>query len=68
MLSTEGMVYRSVTISEIKVYPECFCKIFLGFGNSITEGIDSVYVNGVLVYKDKQFTGAAPGKMLRHNA
>ena len=39
MLSTEGMVYRSVTISEIKVYPECFCKIFLGFGNSITEGI-----------------------------
>ena len=35
---------------------------------SITEGIDSVYVNGVLVYKDKQFTGAAPGKMLRHNA
>ena len=36
--------------------------------NSITEGIDSVYVNGVLVYKDKQFTGAAPGKMLRHNA
>ena len=30
--------------------------------------VDSVYVNGVLVYKDKQFTGAAPGKMLRHNA
>ena len=36
--------------------------------NSITEGIDAVYVNGVLVYKDKQFTGAAPGRMLRHNA
>ena len=36
--------------------------------NSITEGIEAVYVNGVLVYKDKQFTGAAPGRMLRHNA
>ena len=36
--------------------------------NSITEGIDYVFVNGVLVYKDKQFTGAAPGKLLRHNA
>jgi len=36
--------------------------------NSITEGIDYVFVNGSLVYKDKQFTGAMPGRMLRHNA
>ncbi|MDO4267321.1 MAG: D-aminoacylase [Eubacteriales bacterium] len=36
--------------------------------NSITEGIDDVFVNGVLVYHDKKFTGAAPGRMIRHNA
>lgn len=36
--------------------------------NSITEGIDYVFVNGQLVYHDKTFTGAMPGKMLRHNA
>ena len=36
--------------------------------NSITEGIDYVFVNGSLVYKDKQFTGAMPGRMLRRNA
>jgi N-acyl-D-amino-acid deacylase len=36
--------------------------------NSITEGINYVYVNGELVYKDKQFTGTAPGRMIRHNA
>lgn len=36
--------------------------------NSITEGIDYVFVNGELVYHDKKFTGAMPGKMIRHNA
>ena len=36
--------------------------------NSVTEGIDYVFVNGELVYHDKQFTGAAPGRMIRHNA
>lgn len=36
--------------------------------NSITEGINYVFVNGNLVYQDKQFTGAMPGRMIRHNA
>ena len=36
--------------------------------NSITEGIDYVFVGGEIVYHDKQFTGKYPGKMLRHNA
>lgn len=36
--------------------------------NSITEGIDYVFVNGQLVYHDKKFTGSHPGKMIRHNA
>lgn len=36
--------------------------------NSITEGIDYVFVNGQLVYHDKQFTGVTPGRMIRHNA
>ena len=36
--------------------------------NSITEGIDYVFVGGEIVYQDKQFTGKYPGKMLRHNA
>lgn len=36
--------------------------------NSITEGIDYVFVNGQLVYYDKKFTGCYPGKMIRHNA
>ncbi len=36
--------------------------------NSITEGIDYVFVNGELVYHDKKFTGKYPGRMIRHNA
>ena len=36
--------------------------------NSITEGIDYVFVNGEIVYQDKQFTGRYAGKMIRHNA
>ncbi|MDO4489120.1 MAG: D-aminoacylase [Eubacteriales bacterium] len=36
--------------------------------NSITEGIESVFVNGQIVYKDKEFTGIYPGQMIRHNA
>ena len=36
--------------------------------NSITEGIDYVIVDGQIVYQDKAFTGAAPGRMIRHNA
>ncbi len=35
--------------------------------NSITEGIKGVYVGGKLVYDGKAFTGAAPGRMIRHN-
>jgi N-acyl-D-amino-acid deacylase len=36
--------------------------------NSITEGIDYVFVGGELVYHDKQFTKRTPGRMLRHNS
>lgn len=36
--------------------------------NSITEGIDYVFVGGEIVYQDKQFTGRCPGRMIRHNA
>ena len=36
--------------------------------NSLTEGIDYVFVDGKIVYQDKEFTGLYPGKMLRHNA
>ncbi len=36
--------------------------------NSITEGIDYVFVGGELVYHDKKFTGRYPGRMIRHNA
>ena len=35
--------------------------------NSITEGIDYVFTNGELVYKDKKLTGVYSGKMIRHN-
>ena len=35
--------------------------------NSITEGIKGVYIGGKLVYDGKAFTGAAPGRMIRHN-
>lgn len=35
--------------------------------NSITEGINYVYVNGIKVYHDKKFTGKFPGKFIRHN-
>ncbi|MGF0095543.1 N-acyl-D-amino-acid deacylase family protein [Peptoniphilus sp. SGI.035] len=34
--------------------------------NSITEGIKYVLVDGNIVYKDKEFTGLTPGKLLRH--
>ena len=34
--------------------------------NSITEGIDYVFVNGKLVYHDKKLTGVYSGKMIRH--
>lgn len=36
--------------------------------NAITEGISHVFVNGTLVYRDGDFTGAMPGKIIRHNA
>lgn len=36
--------------------------------NSITEGIDYVFVGGQIVYQAKKFTGRYPGKMIRHNA
>ena len=36
--------------------------------NSLTEGIDYVIVGGEIVYHDKAFTGATPGRMIRHNA
>ena len=34
--------------------------------NSITEGIEYVFVNGEKVYQSGELTGKAPGKMLRH--
>lgn len=36
--------------------------------NSLTEGIDYVFVNGQVVYKDMELTGVYSGKMIRHNA
>ena len=36
--------------------------------NSLTEGIDYVFVNGQIVYQNKEFTGCYSGRMLRHNA
>ena len=35
--------------------------------NSLTEGIDYVFVNGQIVYQDKELTGRYSGKMIRHN-
>ena len=34
--------------------------------NSLTEGIDYVFVNGKCVYKDMQLTGVCSGRMVRH--
>lgn len=36
--------------------------------NTLTEGIDSMFVNGQIVYQNKEFTGCYSGKMIRHNA
>jgi len=36
--------------------------------NSLSEGIDYVFTGGQAVYRNKQFTGVFPGKMIRHNA
>lgn len=36
--------------------------------NSLTEGIDAVFVNGEIVYQQKEFTGRYSGRMIRHNA
>jgi N-acyl-D-amino-acid deacylase len=36
--------------------------------NSLTEGIDYVFVNGEIVYQNKEFTGRYSGKMIRHHA
>ena len=33
----------------------------------LTDGIDYVFVNGEIVWHDKQFTGATPGKVIFHN-
>ena len=33
----------------------------------LTDGIDYVIVNGEIVWHDKQFTGATPGKIIPHN-
>lgn len=35
--------------------------------NSLTEGIDIVFVNGQVVYKDLELTGVYAGRMIRHN-
>lgn len=35
--------------------------------NSITEGINYVFTNGRIVYKDKELTGVYAGRMIRHN-
>ncbi len=39
------------------------------FTNSteLCDGVDFVMVNGVIAYKDKALTDAAPGKLLLHN-
>ena len=34
--------------------------------NSITEGIDYVFVGGEVVWHDKEFTGRTPGRILGH--
>lgn len=34
--------------------------------NTLTEGIEAVFVGGELVYQHKEFTGQYPGKMLHH--
>ena len=36
--------------------------------NTLTEGIDAVFVNGQIVYQNQEFTGCYCGKMIRHNA
>ena len=36
--------------------------------NSLTEGIDYVFVNGQIVYQNKELTGRYSGRMIRHNA
>jgi len=35
--------------------------------NSKAEGIDEVFVNGIPVYRNGEFTGKYPGKLLMHN-
>lgn len=35
--------------------------------NSITEGINYVYLKGEKIYENRKFTGNHPGKILRHN-
>jgi len=34
--------------------------------NALSDGIEMVFVNGQLVYKDKKLTGAAPGRFIAH--
>ena len=34
--------------------------------NVLSEGIEMVFINGQLVYKDKKLTGAAPGRFIPH--
>ena len=36
--------------------------------NSLTEGIDYVFVNGQIVYQNKELTGRYSGRMIRHHA
>ena len=35
--------------------------------NQKADGIEAVYVAGVCVYRDKQLTGACPGRLLHRN-
>ena len=36
--------------------------------NSLTEGIDFVFVNGQIVYRNQELTGCYSGRMIRHHA
>jgi N-acyl-D-amino-acid deacylase len=48
------------------LYPHTYP--FENYPHRYPEGIDYVFVNGVLVIKEEQHTGALPGKVLRHRS
>jgi len=48
------------------LYPHTYP--FENYPHQYPEGIDAVFVNGVLVVAGEEHTGALPGKLLRHRA